>query len=520
MATASASHSTGRRGLTPDGPIWVLLGAIALTVGVRLVMLLTNIAGWDADEAVTGVMTQRILDGDFPLYFGIQSYQGALEQYLQAPFLAVLPDTPLTLRILPLILTAVVCVLVYVLGTRIVGSRWAGALAAVLYAIGPYWGVWKSIKSHGGYNGAVIFGMLAILMALMLRRESPRSGWIAAALGVFAGLAIWENYLAFYLLIPAALWALGSARGALGRLMAWASGGFIVGILPIILFRAIHGINPPSGTGTPPPTGIWERMDLLLSPVLGQFLGIRTGGPAITRWVPPALVTMLALAALGAALWARRTGLWDLLTARTRHRAPIDIVLLAFAITPFIYASSTYTWYSGEPRYLYTLYPLLAIALAAAVFALRGRTRWVLAALLIVGSGTILARTMVVVHDAGGSVAVADGGVVANDDLPAVSSFLGERGITSAYADYWVAYPLQYAGEGAVSVTPYSNSHFPALDAQVRRDPRPAIVSVTGPGADAMRAQLRDSGRRFTETAIGGFTVFTAVTPVRRPPAP
>lgn len=504
-----------------DGPIVALIVAVAIALGVRLVMLTTNIAGFDSDEAVTGVMAQRILNGDFPLYFGEQSYMGALEQYLQAGVLALLPDTPLSLRLVQLALAGVICVLVYVLGSRIVGHRWAGALAAGLYAVGPYWGVWKSVKSHGAYNAAVVFAMLAMLMALALRRDSRNAGWIAGAFGLFTGLAIWESYLSAYLLVPTALWALGSARGAMRRLVPWAGTGFIIGILPIIAFRATHGLNPPSGTGTPPATTFADRMDLLLSPVLGQFLGITTGGPAITRWIPPALVTMLALAALGAALWARRRGVLDLITARTSSRAPIDIVLLAFAITPFIYAWSTYTWYSGEPRYLYTLYPLLAIAIAAGVFAFRDRrVRIAVAAIILVGSAALLGRTMALVHSGGGTLAAADGGIVVASDLPAVAAHLEEQGVRSAYADYWVAYPLQFSGGADIAVSPYTNSHFPALDRQVGADPNPAIVSVTGPGADAMRSQLQSSGRSFTEARVGAFTVFTSVRPVRRPPAP
>ena len=80
--------------------------------------------------------------------------------------------------------------------------------------------------------------------------------------------------------------------------------------------------------------------------------------------------------------------------------------------------------------------------------------------------------------------------------------------------------PLQFAGGDDIAVTPYSNSHFPGLDAQVKADANPAIVSVTGPGADSMRDQLSKSGRRFTEQVVGAFTIFTGVRPVRRPPAP
>ena len=502
-----------------DGPVIAVLIALVLGAIARVVMLTTNIARFESDEAVTGVMAQRILDGDFPAYFGIQSYQGALEQYLQAPVMALFPDSPLALRSVQVALTIVIGVLVYLLGTRIVGSRWAGALACTLYALGPYYSVIKGVRSHGGYDGAVIFGLLAVLLALRLRREHSRAPWIAAAIGLCAGLAIWENYLAVYLLVPAGLWALGTARGSLRRLLPWGAGGLIVGLLPVIGFRLTHGLNPPSGTGTPPATTFSERMDLLFSPVLGKFLGVPSPEPWVARIVPAALVLMIALGALGAAVWVRRWGIWDTVTLRTARRQPIDIVLVAFIITPFIYAASTYTWFAGEPRYLFTLYPFLAIGVSAAVFAFRGTPRLVIAGVVVALSVTLLVTNMRQVQMAGGEISSADGGLIHTEDMPQVVEVMRATGADSAYADYWVANVLQFHGGDAISVASTSVDHFPSISARVDADANPAIVSTVPGGADGTRAMLTSTGRTFTETPAGRFVVFTDINPPWRRPA-
>ena len=500
-----------------DGPFVVLVLSVIAVMAVRGVLLVTNIARFESDEAVTGIMAQRILDGDFPAYFGIQSYQGALEQYIQAPLLAIFPDTPTVLRLVQVFLSGVICVLVYLIGTRVVGSRWGGALAAVLYAVGPYFSALKSVRSHGGYDGAVIFGLLVVLLALKLQRDDEKSRWVMAALGLCAGLAIWENYLSAYLLIPAAIWMLGSARGAYARLLPWGIGGLIVGLLPVIAFRFTHGLNPPSGTGTPPPTSFAERMDLLFSPVLGQFLGVRSGAPLLDQLVPAALVSLLALGTLGAAFWVRRWGLWDLVTLREGRRRPVDVVVLTFLIAPFIYAASTYTWFAGEPRYLFGLYPFLAVGIAAGVFAFRGRPRLILAILVPALSGIILIGTVRSVYLRGGEFTSADGGLIYTEDLPAVAQALEERGVTGAYADYWVANPLQFFGEDRIAVASTTINHFPAVVAEVNDTSDPAVVSVTGPGADGMRANLQSSGRGFKEDEVGRFTIFWGINPPWRP---
>jgi hypothetical protein len=500
-------------------PVVVALVALTLGTVARIVALTTDIARFESDEAVTGIMAKGILDGDLPAYFGTQSYQGALEQYLQAAVFAVFPDTPLTLRLVQVVLTIVIGVLVYLLARRMIGSRWAAALATALYALGPYYSVIKGVRSHGGYDTATLFGLLAVLIALRLRRDSRHALWLAAAMGVSAGLAIWANYLAFYLLIPAALWALGSARGSLRRLLPAGVAGLAVGLAPLIAYRATQGINPPSGSGEPPLTTFAQRMDLLFNPVLGKFLGVPSPDPTVANYVPAALVVFIALGALGAGIWIRRWGIWDTLTLRTLRRRPIDIVLLAFIITPFIYAWSTYTFFAGEPRYLFTLYPFLAIGITAAIFAFSGTPRLLLAIAAVALSATLLATNMKAVHDAGGEISAADGGLVHTEDLPDVVAVLQAKGATSAYADYWVANPLQFFADDALSIASTGVDHFPSVSARVDRDPSPAIVSTVPGGADAMRAALVTSGRTFTETAVGRFVVFTDIRPPWRRPS-
>ena len=520
MSTAAPVAQT-RSGWRPrfDGPVIVTIVALILGTVARVVMLTSDIARFESDEAVTGVMAQRILDGDFPAYFGIQSYQGALEQYLQAPLMALFPESPLALRSVQVALTIVIGVLVYVLGSRIAGSRWAGALATTLYALGPYYSVIKGVRSHGGYDGALIFGLLAVLLALRLRRDGRHATWMAAAIGACAGLAIWENYLAAYLLIPAALWALGTARGALRRLLPWGIGGLVVGLLPVIAFRATHGLNPPSGTGPPPPTTFAERMDLLFSPVLGRFLGVPSPEPWVAQIIPAAAVLFVAIGALGAAVWVRRWGIWDTITLRTARRRPIDLVLVAFIITPIVYAASTYTWFAGEPRYLFTLYPFLAIAIAAGVFAFSGTPRRVLAAIVVVVSATLLITNMRQVQMAGGEISAADGGLIYTEDVPQVVDALQAKGADTAYADYWVANVLQFHARDAIAVASTSVDHFPSISARVDADADPAIVSTAPGGADATRAMLTSTGRTFTETTAGRFVVFTDINPPWRRPA-
>jgi 4-amino-4-deoxy-L-arabinose transferase-like glycosyltransferase len=502
--------------------MWAPLSMLALAVltGVvaRVIVLRSPIGRMDGDEGVTGVMALRILDGQFPAFFGNQNYQGALEQYLQAGALALLPDSPFTLRIVQVALMAAAIVLTYLLATRVTGSRWGGMLAAWLMAVGPYYLVVKGVKSHGGYDGAMVAGLVMILLALALRRGSPRDRWMAVGIGVAGGIALWENPTALYLVIPAVVWALGSARGALARLLPWGLLGALVGLLPWIIHAFSTGSLTPSRSGAQPSTTFIGRLRALADPVLPDFLGLSNASPAIAPGLPSRAI-VLVIAALGA-MWYRRRGIVSLITLRPNRRKPIDLVLLAFIITPFLYAASPFTWYIAEPRYLFTLYPLVAVAAAAGVMAIRvPQMRMAAGISAVIGSAFLLGTSIDGAIRANGWLNAAKIGGFFNEDLPLVAEVLERRGVAAAYGNFWLAGPLQFSTGGAVPVAAGLWTQFPDTERAVASASRTAVVVPTEPGAMMVRQALDSTGRTYRAIPAGRFTVFTDITPTWRPAA-
>ena len=501
---------------------WAPLAALALAVltgiAVRIVVLQSSIGRLDGDEGVTGVMAQRILDGHFPVFFGNQNYQGALEQYLQAGVLALLPDTPFTLRLVQVALMAAAIVLTYLLAEKVTGSRWGAVVAAWLMAVGPYYLVVKGVKSHGGYDGAMVAGLVMILLALALRQSSPRERLVALGIGLAGGIAVWENPTALYLVLPAAVWALGSARGTLKRVLPWGMLGAIVGLLPWIINSISNGSLTPSRSGAQPETTFQGRLRALADPVLPDFLGLSNSSPAIAPGLPSRAIAMVLVLVVLAAIWHRRRGLIALVTLRAAGRRPIDLVLLAFIITPFLYAASPFTWYIAEPRYLFTLYPLVAVAAAAGVMAIRTTEfRMATAVTAIVGSAFLLCTSIDGSVRANGWLNAAAIGGFFNEDLPQVAEVLEQEGATTAYSNFWMAGPLQFATGGAVPVGAGLWTQFPDIEERVAADPRPAVVVPTDPGSALVKQALDSTGRTYTATPAGRFTVFTGITPPWRP---
>jgi hypothetical protein len=234
----------------------------------------------------------------------------------------------------------------------------------------------------------------------------------------------------------------------------------------------------------------------------------------------------LVVAALGAAylvaVWRRRRGLADLLTLRTGRRRPADLLLLVVPVTALLYSVSKYTWWTGEPRYLFAAYPALALGLAALVPA-PGRWR----ARSLVAAGTALA-----VVAGGTSVAqLARHGDEGPRDLPgcmtAAADWLAGRGVRAVYSNYWTALPLQFYARDRVLAGPVGGGRnkFPAARRLLDADPDPVYVGSRL--ADPMDGE-RDSvtvldeafarhGVRVRRTEVACLVVYSDLDPVLRP---
>lgn len=497
------------RGLARPLPLAVG-GVLLACLVMRLLVVLTGAGRLDADEAVTGVMAQRILGGDMFVFYAGQEYMGTVEQYAQAVVLALTPDTVGWLRAVPVLLAVVACGLVYMVARRVLSSPWGAVLAAAIFAVGPYYNLLKGTRSHGAYALAVVLCLLGVLVALHFDARSRRAPWLAFAFGVICGLAAWESLLTAYVLVPAALWVIASARGHLRSLLPLGLGGAVLGALPLIAARLSDGQVMGGGESPQPPSTIAERLDGLLDPVAGMFLGVvRAGGgeQPVTRWLAPMVVVVAGLLLLGAAMWTRRRGLWDLATLRTGHRAPIDLVIAAFPVAAVLYALSDYTWFVGEPRYLFTLYPLLAIALAAAVL----RTRRAAPALAVVLLCGLLGLSAIQIRDAiraDGYPPSSGGGVIYTEDAPAMADAIADLGVSAVYADYWLAYPLQFAAGDRFAVAALAVDRFPELEDRVARAAAPAFVAPLGVGSDRTAAALTSLGVSHRTHRVGRMMLF------------
>jgi hypothetical protein len=182
-----------------------------------------------------------------------------------------------------------------------------------------------------------------------------------------------------------------------------------------------------------------------------MFLGLKlTNASPVADWLPSDVILAVMIAAFGVAVYRRRRGLLAALTFRQDGRAPVDLVALAFIVLVPIWLATKFAYFTGEPRYIEPLSPLLAIGLAGLVGATRGRRAIAAGLILVAITGALTGLSFDRVIATGGAGAVVAGTRIRTGCLPYVVDVLRAERSHGVYANYWIAYTLQFVAGDAV----------------------------------------------------------------------
>jgi Dolichyl-phosphate-mannose-protein mannosyltransferase len=160
--------------LSQDAATYVVVTALLAGVALRVAVYTSSLMGFDADEAVWGLMARRVLHGEVSTFFWGQNHGGTQEVLLTSLVFAPFGSSVLALRVVPIVLSAVSAYLVWRVGRRTIGEP-AARIAAALFWVWPVYSVWKLGHAHGFYASGVLYCALILLLALRLAEEnSPR----------------------------------------------------------------------------------------------------------------------------------------------------------------------------------------------------------------------------------------------------------------------------------------------------------------------------------------------------------
>ncbi len=476
-------RSGRERGREPSALRGGLLLVVALAVLFRLPLVAQGAAGAvTPDGALSGIVALHIRDGiDHLVFVPHVPYSGSLKSHLTAP-LAGLIDPARAFALVSVLFFAGFVAGVYRLGSLVRGRDSSTAVAAGLYlAFGPPFLTRYSLSNDGNYVEVLALGTWALwLAALWALEEEGRPGRALKA-GLLLGLAFWCHILAVIHLTAVVLaFVVFGRRRAPSSLMALA-GGFALGYLPGWLWNAGHG---------------WESFLYLMpgGPAVGgedagAGLGLRLAGmvrdhgPILMGYDPghaPLLdAALLVLAWLSMGLAALATARALRVAWRLRSR-PLALLLL-FAAVNLAVALLALPHVPGNPRYLLFLMAPLPLFLAEALDL--GR-RWVL--VLLVAFGAL------------GSVAQAEGTILADGKWRAFVAGLEREGVRWCYTDFYLATKINFLSEERVTCSaklgPTTTEYFFEYRDRVERAPEAALVAVNTTAAERMGRRLAELG--------------------------
>jgi hypothetical protein len=479
----------------------LVVAGIAVGLIERVAVWQSHLGALDGDEAVWGLMARHALHGRLTAFMWGQAYGGTLETLASAPILGLFPASVVALRLVPIALTALAAVLVWRVGLRTVGEP-AATAAALVFWIAPSYAIWKSIRAHGFYGTGVVACLLVLLLVLRLDERASRRD--AAILGFVVGLGLWQSGQLLPIAVVATAWLVWRQPRRL-RLAPLALGCAFVGFLPWVVSNVRHAwwsFAFPPGGGT-----FTSRLRGILDAALPMALGLRI--PFEVTWVGGVAVGGVAMIALYVGL---------VIVALRRRREPFGLLVAVAIVFPLLAASSTFTWLSDEPRYLYVISPVFALLLSVLLTSCR---RIAIALALVTAVSAI---GLVRMSQSPAFTEQADGMFVPASFASLIRE-LDRLHVDRVFADYWVAYRLDFETDERIiaaespqeryvrvgdKVVVVDNDHvrYPPYVREVSASPRPAHVVLIG-SVDEKRLDvslLRAAGYRRVQA--GAFTIW------------
>ena len=429
-----------------------VVAAAAAGVAFRIWVYRTALGAPDSDEAIVGLMARHALHGELTVFFWGQPYGGSQEALLTVPLFAVFGTSLLALRIVPIVLTAVAAVLVWRVGRRTFGAL-PGAVAGLLLWIWPPYPIVHTTAAFGFYGATLVDCALLLLLALRIV-ETP-SVVRVALFGLVFGLAFWESAQIIPVAAPIIAWTLWRRPQAFRH--AWA--GLLsaaVGALPWLVWNVENDWRSVLARATL--SAYFRGLRLFLSPLFQMLLGLRapfSDESLLPKVLMLCVYALLLLAFLLGAVRARRTS-----------AGLIYGVALAF---PFLWAIAHHVAIlTSHPVYLIVVAPVVALLLASVA-----TTEWRAAAVLVIAA--VVSAVSFHRMNAWLNADSPHWPPPTPRNLTPLVSALDELHLDRVYADYWIAYRLDFATNERIIATYDDWQHWVTRGGQVTPHPPIAV---------------------------------------------
>jgi hypothetical protein len=536
--------------------LWLFLCVLA-GVLVKLGLSMWGAVPFNSDEAVVGLMARHILQGERPIFFYGQAYMGSLDAWLTAGAFRLFGESVNSIRIVQVGLYGIYLVLIWIAARRFLLDPRGARIAVLLAAVPPVYVTTYTTPSLGGYGESLVLGMLILLLGSAAIFEAHRKTWLIwTGLGLAGGLAFWTLGMAVVYLLPvgiAWLWAawrqLPRKRYAgwkviqkyyqasslsveeptqltpiqrLAPVLLMALPAFLLGALPWLVFNLNHQ---------------WEALRVLLVPNQAElnpgqnllaFSGL--GLPAVMGLRYPWAFDYAPLPILLAGLLLHLATLTWLVNQLRNKKSPFTPgggQLTGLFVFTF-FSLFIFTRFGSDPtgRYLLPLHLPVLLGLAAFISVAWEWRRGVgigLVVCLLLINGFETARAAV----SPDRITTQFNPVTRFDNQydEALLGFLHQQDERRGYTHYWAAFRLAFLSQEEIIFAPLlpyrtdlrlapGDNRYPAYAETAAASAKAAYITTHNSELDEyLRNEFARAGSTYSETMIGPYRLFYAVTP-------
>jgi hypothetical protein len=472
------------------------LAILAVTTAVVVWNHWRDLAPYNADQAIVGLMAQDILYRNaHPVFFAGSEYAGTLEQHYVAAWFWLLPDTVAVHRAAIALLLVGIVLAIWSLALVLLGPR--AALASGLFlALAPQFFFRRGLMSDGPYTPYFLLAAVVLLLVALSERRVMAGGkptGLLVSIAFLLGLAWWTHPLAMALgLAVAVTLLLGETRRRVSwQDLATSLAAFMAGSLPWWL----RNWDSQWASLTNADTGLrsFGKMLVQWQIVAREGVPILIGARAVADPARPA--SWISIAALSATGLTLLLGLLVINRFGTALARRMTLCAVLFALASAAMGMSSLRISFAEPRFLFPTYFVLALCFGAAVTCASAPPPLRLA---IVGAA--LALHLYSHFNAQPSRAPSQ----------ALVRQIEETGVATLYTTYWKAYPITFRSRGRVVAAPFGPSE-PTRGRPERKrvdsSSSPAFL-LEGSAAMRMNSYLDHKGWRFQSRELEGSTLF------------
>lgn len=279
--------------------------------------------------------------------------------------------------------------------------------------------------------------------------------------------------------------------------------GFFLGFLPIILFHLTGqaGRYPGFGFAIVPLSRLLKNLSLLYQACLPEILGTKFGSQSdLFLHYLSYYVVSIYVCALIYLIYQNRQNILNLFKLKPCKNDARFFLLMVLLITPIVFIASIYPVDRHSFRYLLALYVVLPFLVGSFADLIRKTSR--IAFYVFLSSILFFfAYTHLSLYQA----------LDKNNYYNQLITFLNEKEITRAYANYWISYPVTFISEESIIVAPYkSKDRYPRYTEILREEKTPSYIFYL---YDRKMGQLEKSGEldssaSYKKERVGPYIVY------------